>query len=104
AFDAFVRFNNLENRIKSLKKINTADDPALREVQELIIHGSFPPDLSHAIQEALDRIKSRQGECHIAVRSSAEEEDSSRSFAGQFETILNVPPVLDAVEQACREV
>src|SRR5208337_327382 len=42
AFDAFVRFNNLENRIKSLKKINTADDPALREVQELIIHGSFP--------------------------------------------------------------
>jgi len=104
AFDMFIRFNNLESTIERIKKTTTADDAALQELQEFILHGSFPPELSGVIQEELDRIKSHHGECFLAIRSSAEEEDGGRSFAGQFKTILNVPLSRELVERAYRKV
>ncbi|HEX8949736.1 MAG TPA: PEP/pyruvate-binding domain-containing protein, partial [Dissulfurispiraceae bacterium] len=42
--------------------------------------------------------------CALAVRSSAEEEDSELSFAGQFETVLNVPPESASVKEAYKRV
>ena len=104
AFDLYIRFNNLESNIERVKQTTAAKDTALQNLQEFILHGSFPPELSNAIQKALDRIKSHHGECFLAIRSSAEEEDGGRSFAGQFKTMLNVPLSREPVERAYRSV
>jgi len=104
AFDMFIRFNRLESNIDQIKKITDSNDATLQELQELILRGSFPPELSDIIQKALDRIKPHHGECSLAIRSSAEEEDGGSSFAGQFKTILNVPLSREPVERAYRMV
>ncbi len=65
----------------------------------------MPPDLHRAIDKAVSKISSRcKGKCSLAVRSSAGEEDGDFSFAGQFETVLNVPLETAAVEKAYRKV
>ena len=65
----------------------------------------MPPDLSRAIDKAVNKITARCGAgCSLAVRSSAGEEDGDFSFAGQFETILNVPLDTRAIEKAYRKV
>ena len=58
----------------------------------------LPPELSRAIQERLADLTAPR----VAVRSSALQEDSFFSFAGQFESVLNVPR--DLVEQRYKEV
>lgn len=104
AFDMFIGFNSLKSNIERIKKIADSNDAALQELQELILRGSFPPEFSDVIQKALDRIKTHHGECSLAIRSSAEEEDGGSSFAGQFKTILNVPLSREPVERAYRIV
>ncbi len=79
--------------------------PFLHEVHEQILHGTMPPDLNRAIDKAVNKIRARcTGNCCLAVRSSAGEEDGDFSFAGQFETVLNVPLETAAVEKAYRKV
>ena len=103
-FDAFVRHNHLGDHIEQLRQGSSLSDTALQELQELILHGTIPPETSRRIQKALDRIRRRNNGSFLAIRSSAEEEDSGHSFAGQFKTILNVPLVLEEVERAYRKV
>jgi pyruvate,water dikinase len=79
-------------------------DTALQELQELIIHGPIPPSIGQALHKSIQKIRNRNGDCFLAVRSSAEEEDSGRSFAGQFKTILNVPLETEHVGRAYRKV
>ncbi|HTP04965.1 MAG TPA: PEP/pyruvate-binding domain-containing protein [Nitrospirota bacterium] len=104
AFDEFISSNGLGGQVARIAEDPHPSDAGLRELQELIIHGTIPSSLNGAMQEAIQKIQSRNGECFLAVRSSAEEEDSGRSFAGQFQSILNVPPETGRVEQAYREV
>jgi len=104
AFDEFIRFNGLEGKVARIAQDPLPPDAALQEVQELIVHGAIPPSLSQILHKSVKKIKSRNGDCFLAVRSSAEEEDSSRSFAGQFKTILNVPLETEHVERAYRKV
>jgi pyruvate,water dikinase len=104
AFDEFMRFNRLDDHVARIARDPVPPAVALQELQELVTHGSVPPPLSRAIEKAAQKIKSRNGDCYLAVRSSAEEEDSGRSFAGQFKTVLNVPLDIEAVERAYREV
>ncbi len=105
AFDKFIGFNRLEGNLELLKQ-NPPVPPgsALQELQELIVHGTVPPDLRRAIQKAIEKVRGRHGACFLALRSSAEEEDGGYSFAGQFKTILSVPLELEAVERAYRKV
>ncbi len=103
AFDEFVRSNNLESRIEQLKQ-GGPTALQLRELRNQIVHGAMPPGVSRSIQKALAAIAERHPRPYLALRSSAQEEDSGLSFAGQFETILNVPPEQEAVEQAYRRV
>ncbi|HSQ78659.1 MAG TPA: PEP/pyruvate-binding domain-containing protein, partial [Nitrospirota bacterium] len=105
AFDVFLRHNHI------LEKIHLPDDHApvsdamIHEMRELALHGTMPPELSRAIEKAVKKIKSRCGAgCTLAVRSSAGEEDGDFSFAGQFETVLNVPLEIAAIEKAYRKV
>ncbi|MDA8423476.1 MAG: PEP/pyruvate-binding domain-containing protein, partial [Nitrospiraceae bacterium] len=103
-FDAFVKQNHLGDHIEQLRQGSSLSDTALQELQELILHGTIPPETSRGIQKALDKIRRRNNGSFLALRSSAEEEDSSHSFAGQFKTILNVPLVFEEVERAYRKV
>ncbi len=81
------------------------DESFFAEVQELFRKGKLPPHLVSSIEDALDILRGGDREsCRIAVRSSAEKEDLEFSFAGQFETVLNVPASIKKVEEAYKEV
>jgi pyruvate,water dikinase len=97
----------LHNRVMERSGLTGGPDAgrAYQEARELILHGEMPKELSHAIERGLKRLRKRcRGDCYIAVRSSAGEEDSDFSFAGQFETVLNVPAETAAAERAYRKV
>ncbi len=67
-------------------------------LREHILAEPLPAELSGQIARHLEQL----GATRVAVRSSALQEDSLFSFAGQFETFLNIPP--DQVEQRYKEV
>ena len=102
AFTAFCRHNRLEERLAG---INGADNGTLAALRQAILAGEFPGPFRTALTAALERMRNHLGpEGRLAVRSSAEEEDGDFSFAGQFETVLNVPCTIAAVEDAYRQV
>ena len=97
----------LHNRVMERSGLTGGPDAgrAYQEARELILHGEMPTELSRAIERGVGRLRKRcRGDCYIAVRSSAGEEDGDFSFAGQFETVLNVPSETAAVERAYRKV
>lgn len=105
AFDEFVRHNGLEEKIRSLRGSSPIEDRLLEEMRDLITNGAIPADLDTAIDSAVERIRETFGrDCFLAVRSSAEEEDGEHSFAGQFETVLNVPLDEKALKDAYKKV
>ncbi len=105
AFDLFLKHNRIFNKVSLPAAGSPATESELHELRENILHGAMPPDLSAAIEKAVRKIRSRcKSACGLAVRSSAVEEDGAYSFAGLFETVLNVPPDPVAVEKAYRKV
>jgi len=109
AYWYFLKKNKLE---KELKEIFTEFNPkSIKSLQEtgkkarkLVLTGEFPEDLKKEIIKAYQKLERKYGEnCETAVRSSGMAEDSPRdSFAGQFETFLNVKgeeEVLEAVKK-----
>ena len=102
AFTDFLRHNDLE---KQLAGLGQADSATLTRLRAAILAGGFPEDFATALNIALEKMRSRLGkEGTLSVRSSAEEEDGDFSFAGQFETVLNVPCTSEAVQAAYKEV
>ena len=68
-----------ENESRSLK------------LRELIRSGTVPQDLADEITTAFERIEAKTGAgLRVAMRSSAVGEDTEPTFAGQYETVLNV--------------
>jgi len=70
-----------------------------RRIREAILGARVPRSIVRAIRRELGRlVRSGDGEPLLAVRSSAVDEDGELSFAGQYETVLGVPPegVVDA--------
>jgi len=105
AFDLFMEHNRIFEKTASSVGPVHPTGAFLQETQELILHGAMPAELSRAVEKAVKKIKLRCGaDCRLAVRSSAGEEDGDFSFAGQFETVLNVPLEPAAVEKAYRKV
>jgi pyruvate,water dikinase len=105
AFDTFMGHNRIYQKIQLPANSVPISGAFLYEAHELILHGEMPPDLHRAIDKAVNKTRSRcKGKCSLAVRSSAGEEDGEFSFAGQFETVLNVPLETAAVEKAYRMV
>lgn len=104
AYEEFIKHNGLEDKINKLGEESTLEED-LKEVRGLIMRGEFPDAMADAIEKALEEVKADCGrDCFLAVRSSAEEEDGDFSFAGQFETILNVPLDGEAVKNAYKQV
>lgn len=67
-------------------------------IRERILSASLPDELAALLKQHLEDL----GTDRLAVRSSALQEDGFFSFAGQFESILNVP--CSQVEQRYKEV
>lgn len=112
AYSEFIRFNNLEEKIKNiLNKIQDDDLISLRqngsEIRSLIQNGNFPSEIENEIKtnytalsmHYLDVNDKAQTCTDVAVRSSSTAEDlQNASFAGQQETYLNVKGVRDLIE------
>ncbi len=110
AYRYFIRFNNLEAKIREILKglnVNDVDDLHRRgeKIRELIKSGKFPEDLKELIKKYYRELSEKFGveNVDVAVRSSATAEDlPNASFAGQQETFLNVKGIenlLNAVKK-----
>jgi pyruvate,water dikinase len=105
AFDEFMEHNGLQGELERIRTAPDAGDDDLAGLRSAIIGGAIPPDLATALESAVERIRETFGrDCFLSVRSSAEEEDGDFSFAGQFETVLNVPAEGRSVGDAYRKV
>ncbi len=78
-------------QLASLKK-------AGESIRERLLATPLPGILSQALEAQVRRL----GVARVAVRSSALQEDGLHSFAGQFESLLNVPA--EQVEERYKEV
>lgn len=98
AYDLFLAENNLLEKIKSLS-LNSE----WKKAQDLILNSNVPQELAGQIHEQLKVL----GIGRYAVRSSANVEDSkSKSWAGEFESYLNVPPkeILESIKKCWASV
>ncbi|MGE4296642.1 MAG: PEP/pyruvate-binding domain-containing protein [Desulfovibrionaceae bacterium] len=99
AYDALIRENDLLAAINKLRMEYECDDPAtlvdLSEgVQRLFLDAVIPQDVERAILDAYEALSQRLGGRRpvVALRSSAIGEDSDLSYAGQYLSVLGVPP------------
>jgi pyruvate,water dikinase len=97
AFFDFMEANGLPSHIeKSLAALDAKDETAFEsmcnDVRERILKGTIPRPIVSSINGMLDILENRnRGKTlRFAVRSSAWGEDSEFSFAGQYESVLNV--------------
>lgn len=109
AFFDFMEANGLFKHIeRGLAAMDAADESAVEafceDVRGRIFSGAMPRHVVSAITAALDIVCGRnQGRrLGFAVRSSAWGEDSEFSFAGQYDSVLNVPR--KKIPDAWREV
>ncbi len=105
AFFDFMEQNGLEKFVQqALAHWNGRDSASLKaissDVRQRILEASVPRNVVSHVSAMLDILATRhQGRSlRFALRSSGWAEDSTHSFAGQYESILNVPAseVLDA--------
>jgi pyruvate,water dikinase len=96
-FDAFMRVGSIREQLKTL--IGTIDYQTFSNLQQvseeakrLIIDLALPAELVNEILVAFAEMTQKYGpDTHVAVRSSATAEDlADASFAGQYESYLNV--------------
>lgn len=104
AFEEFLHFNGLNERVSGLSGSWERDASSLEEVRSAIRTAAIPPSVDAALRNALDELADRGPRVFLAVRSSAVGEDGEFSFAGQFETVLNVPAEAPALASAYKEV
>ncbi|PEV38842.1 pyruvate-binding protein [Bacillus thuringiensis] len=88
SFWEFIEINNLANQINHYLK--TMENPS-HSIKELFHVNKIPSDLEMQVKNAYDNLLSSTEVAKVSVRSSAAAEDlHDSSFAGQYETFLNV--------------
>ncbi len=97
AFHELIQANDLLDQIRMQKmELNTNDPESIdrisRNIQDLFLKAIVPPPVEQAILDAYERFVDDRKQTHVALRSSAIGEDSDLTFAGQYLTVLNVPP------------
>ena len=105
AFDGFITFNGLSERVEALSKTGSVSENDFATLRNAVISSEIPATLNDAFDNAIRKMRAKCGAgCTVAVRSSAEEEDGKLSFAGQFDTVLNVPLEGTAIKEAYKKV
>ena len=107
AFREFLRHNGLEDLVRTLwDTLDPAEPPHLIEIsqtlREAVLHGALPAAVEGPLLAGVEELVGRLPPgARFAVRSSASGEDSTFSFAGQYDSLLRVPPyeVVPAVIQ-----
>lgn len=108
AYREFLAQGGLESKInKALDSLDVEDVNALQktgaEIRAWIHASQFQPELIDAVREYYQKL-SPNGDCAVAVRSSATAEDlPDASFAGQQETYLNITGI-DNILTAMKDV
>ncbi|WP_307345417.1 PEP/pyruvate-binding domain-containing protein [Metabacillus malikii] len=88
ALSHFIKTHHLAEQIDYL--IQTEENPN-QKIQQCFLSHEMPSDLEKEIRSAYDALRSSSGGSHVSVRSSAAAEDlQHQSFAGQYETYLNI--------------
>jgi pyruvate,water dikinase len=94
----FFRKNKLENRLNDrMKNIDLRNYEALQEasteIVEMVKGCPIPSEIAQAILDSYEKLceLTHQWNLKVSVRSSAVQEDILASFAGQYESVLNVP-------------
>ncbi|MBI5847798.1 MAG: pyruvate, phosphate dikinase [Nitrospirae bacterium] len=107
-FRRFIEENNLLRPVEE-ELSRYASGPSeeheviCRRLQEMIHAGRMPEDLAAEIMAAFDQLVTLSvPERRVAMRSSAVGEDTGATFAGQYETVLNV--TREGLFDAYREV
>ena len=104
AYKRFVQVNGLQKKIDSLiEKIDTADDHLVEgtEISDKIEALFEQNDIPEDILAEIESLYQYMGQPKVAIRSSATAEDlPGTSFAGQYETYLNVM----GFEQLCKYI
>lgn len=96
AFEHFIEENRLLRHIKEELSHISSDAPETIErasgrLREMVLNGKVPASLSAEILKAYEAIEQKLHRgVRIAMRSSAVGEDTEATFAGQYETVLNV--------------
>ena len=98
AYWYFLKENRIEGKLKEIfKRFKPESIKSLQETgraaRQTMLEGEFPEDLRKEIIKAYQKLSQRydEKEVDVAIRSSGVAEDSPKdSFAGQFETYLNV--------------
>ncbi|WP_051309207.1 PEP/pyruvate-binding domain-containing protein [Desulfogranum japonicum] len=106
-FDKLLRQGENGERVRNILQQWEEGRPtvdASRELEQFICGVTLPRSISKSISRAVAAISShshRKEDLRFVVRSSAIGEDSEHSFAGQYESLLNVTPseVCDAYLQ-----
>jgi pyruvate, water dikinase len=96
AFDELVEYNDMVDEIRRQKRDVNPNDPEsiIRisdNIQRMLMDATVPPLVEKAIVDAYAEMISKDGTVKVALRSSAIGEDSELSFAGQYQSFLNVP-------------
>jgi pyruvate,water dikinase len=96
AYDRLITANDLQPEIARLLQMHQSDQledlfAVSSKLQQLILSAEVPPDVVEAINDASARLTDPAADTTFALRSSALGEDSAgASFAGQYESLLNV--------------
>ncbi len=106
AYQRFLETSGVVHRIdmENTKLVARADEERASALfVDSVRKAAVPAEIEQAILTAYDRLAAREGAPRsVAVRSSALGEDELLSFAGQYETVLNVGR--EGLVEAWREV
>ncbi|WP_300455363.1 PEP/pyruvate-binding domain-containing protein [Desulfobacula sp.] len=96
AFHYFMEANDLRGPInEALAHLDISDVSSLEqaafEIETLILKAMIPEEIVMAVMDAIQSCEQgKGGTFRVALRSSAVKEDGKASFAGQYQTLLNV--------------
>jgi pyruvate,water dikinase len=96
AFLEYLRENNLMEKVQKLVLDENENNfrEKSREIKKLVLSGKIPENLKQEVKSALDRLKAN----YVSIRSSAIGEDSREaSFAGLYDTFLNIKSKVNVV-------
>ncbi len=105
AFNYFLEYNGLRPAIDQALSLAVLDRPAdlartCDHIRTLILEAPVPEDMADDMLQEARAVVSGSGK--LAVRSSAVGEDDELSFAGQYDSVLDVEP--DNVSEAYKQV